>query len=318
MYYIGIDIGGTNIGAGLVDKEGKIISTLARPTIKDRSAELILDDIKDLVKSLVSKNNLATEQINSIGIGIPGTIDKKSGVLNYANNLNLDNINIVKEMQKRLNLPIFVENDANCAAIGENIDGSINNNKSIVYITIGTGLGAGIIIDGKLLNGSFGSGGEAGHMIIAYDGRQCTCGSKGCWEAYASATALKAAGKEAASKYKNTKINTLVKGQIGRINAKTVFDASNLGDEIAIEIVNQYIKYLATGLGNLINIFDPDAIVLGGGVAAQGEKLLKPLKKLLTKNVYGGVLKADIKCAALGNNAGIVGAAMLYRYNEVK
>lgn len=316
MYYIGIDLGGTNISAGIADENGNILVKASTPTMNGRAAEDIIDDMSGLCSKLMEELKLEVNDIESIGVGMPGTMDKKKGISIYANNLNFDNVNIVEEMRKRINLPCYIENDANCAAIGENVCGVAYGSKSLIYITIGTGVGAGIIINGKVFDGSFGGGGEAGHMVIVAEGEECTCGRKGCWEAYASASALRREGRIAAAKYPNSKIYDLVDGNIKLIDAKTVFDAADLGDEIALEIIDKYIKYLGIGLVNLVNIFQPEAIIIGGGVCAQGDKVIKPLVKILNEKVYGKELKTKISIATLGNDAGIVGAAMLGKINR--
>lgn len=316
MYYIGIDLGGTNISAGIVDENGNILVKASTPTMNGRAAEDIIDDMSGLCSKLMGELKLEVNDIESIGVGMPGTMDKKKGISIYANNLNFDNVNVVEEMGKRINLPCYIENDANCAAIGENVCGVAYGSKNLIYITIGTGVGAGIIINGKVFDGSFGGGGEAGHMVIVAEGEECTCGRKGCWEAYASASALRREGRIAAAKYPNSKIYDLVDGNIKLIDAKTVFDAADLGDEIALEIIDKYIKYLAIGLVNLVNIFQPEAIIIGGGVCAQGDKVIKPLIEILNEKVYGKELKTKISIATLGNDAGIVGAAMLGKINR--
>ncbi len=316
MYYLGIDLGGTNISAGITDENGNILVKSSTPTMNGRSSEDIIDDMAELCKKLAKELNIEVKDIESVGIGMPGTMNKAQGISIYANNLNFRNVNIVYEMTKRLDIPCFIENDANCAAIGENVCGVAYGSRNLIYITIGTGVGAGIIINGRVFDGSFGGGGEAGHMVIVAEGEECTCGRKGCWEAYASASALRREGRIAAAKYPNSKIYDLVDGNIKLIDAKTVFDAADLGDEIAMEIIDMYIKYVAIGLVNLVNIFQPEAIIIGGGVCAQGDKVIKPLTKILNERVYGGELKTKLCIATLGNDAGIVGAAMLGKLNR--
>ncbi len=316
MYFLGIDLGGTNISAGITDENGNILVKSSTPTMNGRSSEDIIDDMVALCKKLAEELNIEIRDIESVGIGMPGTMNKARGISIYANNLNFRNVNIVEEMTKRLDIPCFIENDANCAAIGENVCGVAYGSRNLIYITIGTGVGAGIIINGRVFDGSFGGGGEAGHMVIVAEGEECTCGRKGCWEAYASASALRREGRIAAAKYPNSKIYDLVDGNIKLIDAKTVFDAADLGDEIAMGIIDMYIKYVAIGLVNLVNIFQPEAIIIGGGVCAQGDKVIKPLTKILNEKVYGGELKTRLCIATLGNDAGIVGAAMLGKLNR--
>lgn len=313
MYYLGADIGGTNISVGIVDKDCKIIDKASTPTIQGRDYHGIIGDMVNLCKELAEKNNIALSEINSLGIGLPGLLDKKKGRLVYASNLSFDHINVIDEVKKLIDLPIYIENDANCAAIGEMVCGAANGNKNVIYITLGTGVGAGIILNGKVFRGAFGGGGEAGHMVIRAEGEMCTCGRKGCWEAYASATALRREGRIAAAKYPNSEIYNLVDGNIKLIDAKTVFDAADLNDKVALEIVDIYTKCVAIGLVNLVNIFEPEAIVIGGGICAQGDRVIKPVTKILSERVYGGVLKTKVCVASLGNDAGIVGAAMLYK-----
>lgn len=311
MYFLGIDVGGTNISAGIVNENGELLSKLTTPTMNGRNSEDILDDMAALCMRLCENMKIEIKDVKSVGIGLPGLMDKKKGVLKYANNLNFDHINVIKEMKARTGLPIYIENDANCAALGENTCGASKGEKNVIYITLGTGVGAGIIHNGKIFDGAVGNGGEAGHMVIIAEGEECSCGRKGCWEAYASASALRREGRIAAAKYPNCEIYNLVDGNIKLIDAKTVFDAADLGDPIAEDIIDRYIKYVAIGLVNLVNIFQPEKLVIGGGICAQGDKVIKPVKKILKERVYGGELKTDIAVASLGNDAGIVGAAML-------
>ena len=316
MYYLGVDLGGTNIFVGLVDENGKIISKESTPTISVRSADLILDDLIALCKKVVAENNLELSDVEYVGIGVPGVVNRETGVLEYANNLNFKHTNIAEYVGKALGLQVYLENDANCAAIGEITTGAGDGLKDVIYITLGTGVGSGIIVNGKLLRGAFGGGTEAGHMVVMYEGEQCTCGRLGCWEAYASATALAREGRMAAAKYPNCEIYNLVDGNIKLINAKMVFDAGDKGDEVALDIIDKYIKYVAIGIVNLVNIFEPQSVIIGGGVCAQGVKLTRPIQQIVRDKAYGGNCKTEIKVAKLGNDAGIVGAAMLGNYQE--
>ncbi len=313
MYYLGVDIGGTNISAGIIDEDSRIVDKASTPTIQGRDYHDILGDSARLCLKLAEKNNISMKDIYSVGIGLPGLLDTKKGCFVYANNLSFNHINIIDEVKKYIDKPIFIENDANCAAIGEMMCGAAHGNKNVIYITLGTGVGAGIILNGKVFRGAFGGGGEAGHMVIMAQGEPCTCGRKGCWEAYASATALRREGRIAAAKYPSSEIYNLVDGNIKLIDAKTVFDAADLNDEIALEIVDLYSKYLAIGLVNLVNIFQPETIVIGGGICAQGDRVITPVTKILKEKVYGGELKTKLAIATLGNDAGIVGAALLYK-----
>lgn len=313
MYYLGVDIGGTNISAGIIDESSKLIDKASTPTIQGRDYHSILADTAKLCLDLIEKNEIDMDSVSSLGVGLPGLVDTKKGCLVYANNLSFDHINIIDELKKYIDKPIYIENDANCAAIGEMMCGAAHGNKNVIYITLGTGVGAGIIFNGKVFRGAFGGGGEAGHMVIMAEGEMCTCGRKGCWEAYASATALRREGRIAAAKYPNSEIYNLVDGNIKLIDAKTVFDAADLNDKVALDILDMYSKYLAIGLVNLVNIFQPETIVIGGGICAQGDRVITPVTQILKDRVYGGELKTKLAVATLGNDAGIVGAALLYK-----
>ncbi len=313
MYYLGVDIGGTNISAGIIDEKNCIIDKASTPTIQGRDYHDILGDSAKLCLAMMEKNDIDMSEINSVGIGLPGLVDKKAGCLVYANNLAFDHINVISEVKKYIDKPIYIENDANCAAIGEMMCGAAHGDKNVIYITLGTGVGAGIILNGKVFRGAFGGGGEAGHMVIMAEGEMCTCGRKGCWEAYASATALRREGRIAAAKYPNSEIYHLVDGNIKLIDAKTVFDAADLGDKVALDILDAFSKHLAIGLVNLVNIFQPETIVIGGGICAQGDRVITPVTQILADRVYGGELKTKLALATLGNDAGIVGAALLYK-----
>jgi glucokinase len=313
MYYIGVDVGGTNISAGILDEDYKMIVKGSTPTMQGRDYHAILEDMSRLCLSLMEKNNITMDEISSVGIGLPGLVDVEEGTLVYANNLCFGHIEVISEVKKYFDKPIFIDNDANCAAIGEMMCGSAHGDKNVIYITLGTGVGAGIILNGKVFRGAFGGGAEAGHMVIMAEGEVCTCGRKGCWEAYASATALRREGRIAAAKYPNSEIYNLVDGNIKLIDAKTVFDAADLNDEVALKIVDDYTKYLAIGLVNIVNIFQPETIIFGGGICAQGNRMLGPVTDILKEKVYGGELKTKLAVATLGNDAGIVGAALLYK-----
>lgn len=313
MYYIGIDLGGTNIAAGIVDDHGKIIVKGSVPTIKERNYTEIIADMAKLAQKLLEDAGLKVSDVKSIGIGSPGTPDSKNGILVYSNNLSFENVPMRDEVQKYLNLPVYIDNDANVAALAESVAGAAKGVEHSVAITIGTGIGGGVVINGKVYNGFNSAASEIGHSVIVKDGEPCTCGRKGCWEAYASATACIRQTKEAAQKNPDSIINKLVEGDLSKIEAKTLFDAAKQGDEVALETLNHYIEYLAEGLINVINIFQPEILVIGGGVCRQGDYLLNPLRELINKYSYsaGRIPHTAIKVAEMENDAGIVGAAML-------
>lgn len=312
MYFIGVDLGGTSIKAAVVSEEGKILIKDSVPTYAERSSGEILKDMAMLIKDLIAEAGLKEEQITSIGVGSPGTPDVENGVLLYANNFaDFNNAPIRSELQKYFDMPVYLENDANVAALGESLVGAGQGYKNCVAITLGTGVGSGIIINGKIYGGSFHGGAEFGHMVIEAGGEPCTCGRKGCWEAYSSATAIIRDGRVAAARNPKSLINEYVDGDLSEVNAKVVFDAYHAGDESAIAVVKRYIRYLAVGVVNTINTLEPEVLVIGGGVSAQRDNLLNPLKEEVNSETYGGESKTILKIAELGNDAGVIGAALL-------
>jgi glucokinase len=313
MYYIGIDLGGTNIAVGLVDEEGKIIHKDSVPTLNEREYPEIIKDMAMLSLKVIEDSGVSLKEVKSIGIGSPGTPNSEEGILVYANNLKFRNVPMRAEIQKYIDLPVYLDNDANVAALAESVAGACKGARHSVTITLGTGVGTGVVIDGKVYSGFNNAAAEMGHMVIVVDGEQCTCGRKGCWEAYASATALIRQTKKAAVANPDSLINKLVDGDLSKINAKVPFDAARQGDRVGLQIVEEYMKYLAEGLANVINIFQPEIIAIGGGISKEGEYLLAPLRKLVSERIYTveGVPQTRIVAAQLGNDAGIVGAAML-------
>ena len=312
-YYIGIDLGGTFVKCGIVDETGDILIKDKIPTGNGRPYTEIAVDMADFAAELVSRAGLKKEQAKAVGFGAPGTIDSKNGVIVYSNNIRWENVPLCREIEKRLSLPTYITNDANAAALGENFCGAGKDYASMVFITLGTGVGGGIIIDGKIFEGNKSAGAEIGHEVIRMGGEKCTCGRRGCFEAYASATALIQQTKRAMQKNKDTLLWNLCENDIEKVDGKTVFDAKGVGDKTAARVVKNYIRYLAEGVTNLVNVFRPEAIVLGGGVCAQGEKLIRPLKRRVNALAYGGTEYAPvaITTASLGNDAGLCGAARL-------
>ncbi|HBQ63770.1 MAG TPA: glucokinase [Clostridiales bacterium] len=318
MFTIGIDLGGTNIAAGLVDAAGNLVCKKSVPTLRDRDHTDIIKDMAMLSFKVAEEAGVDMKQIHSIGIGSPGTPDIPRGIIVYANNLNFRNVPMAAEMNKYIQLPVHIDNDANCAALAESRAGAAKGHKHSVTITIGTGIGSGVIIDGRIYSGFNNAAAEMGHMVILSGGELCTCGRLGCWEAYASATALIRQTRQAAMVDSHSKINNLVEGNLDRVDAKTAFDAARIGDETGKQVVDQFIFYLADGVVNLINIFQPEVLVVGGGVCKEGETLLGPLRELVRKSAYTReeVPQTQIRVAQLGNDAGIVGAALLGRQTE--
>lgn len=312
MYYLGVDLGGMSIKAGLVNEAYEIVATKTIPTKRERSSEEVLKDMAMLCKDVLTEAGLTETDIHSIGIGSPGIASPEDGIILSSSNLNFNHVNVRAEIQKYLNCDVYVENDANCAALGEAIAGAAKGEKNVVVVTLGTGVGGGIINEGKIYRGAFCGAGEVGHQVIIRDGITCGCGRKGCWEQYASATALIRQAQEIAKEHINSKIVSFAGGKIENITAKNVFDAAQAGDHIANEVLKKYFEYVAMGLTNLINILEPSMIVLGGGMSAQGDYLVKPIKEFVQAEMYGGLsLKTKIRAAELGNPAGIIGAALL-------
>ena len=317
MYRIGVDLGGTNIAAAIVDENYNIIKKGSVPTLAHREAALIMDDMAALCRSVCKEAGVELSEVEAVGIASPGIANNIDGVVEYACNLPFIKYPICAELGARLGISnVHVENDANAAAWGEAVAGAARGSKSSIMITLGTGVGGGIIIDNQVYSGFNFAGAELGHIVISVGGRPCNCGRRGCWEAYSSATALirmtsekleecRAAGRE-------TCIEALV-NEHGKVSGRTAFQALRAGDEAGREVVEEYIKYLASGLASIINIFQPEILSLGGGVSGEGQYLLDMLVPAVCAETYGGeyVKPTEIKIAALKNDAGLIGAACL-------
>ena len=314
-YYVGIDLGGTNIVAGVVDEEYNIVAKASTKTNCPRPEKEIADDMAKMAIQAVENANLTMEQIEWIGIGTPGIANSEKGIIEYSNNLGFKNTPMVEYIRETIDKPVFIENDANAAAYGEFVAGAAKGAKNAVCITLGTGVGGGIIVDGKIYSGSNFAGAEIGHTVIEVDGAQCSCGRKGCFEAYSSATGLIRMTNEAIAEHPDSIMAEMAK--TAKVTARTSFDAMRDGDKYAKEIVDKYIKYLAAGITNTINIFQPDVLCIGGGVCNEGDALLIPVKEIVMKEVYtrNSEKNAEIVIAKLGNDAGIIGAAFLGRAN---
>ena len=314
-YRLGIDLGGTNIVAAVVDEKYKIVGKASCNTAVPRPEEEICDSMAEVALKAVAKAKLTMDDIKTVGIGVPGAVNPETGVIEYSANLFFHNWEIVKMMQERLNKPVNIENDANAAAYGEYLAGAAKGAKNALAITLGTGVGAGIIIDGKIYSGSNYAGAEMGHMVIVKDGKECACGRKGCWEAYASATGLINLTKEAIVKERPdcSYMLKLCDGDISKVSGVTAFKAAKDGDEIGRQVVSTYISYLACGVINAINIFQPDVLCIGGGISNEGDNLLEPLRDIVKGERYtkhNDKQTVICKCE-LGNDAGIIGAAFL-------
>ena len=312
MYRIGIDLGGTFIAAGLVDGSLRIIDKESVRTNAPRPMEAIADDMAALVRELLARNGLRREDLAAVGVGVPGTANRENGHLEDANNLGFDDEPFVSVLEERLGLPVRFGNDANAAAWGEYRAGGCRED-SFVMMTIGTGIGGGVILNGKLWDGINGAAAEFGHMAICCGGAACNCGRRGCFEAYASATALIRQTRERMETDRETLLWKLCGGDAGRVEARTVFDGAAAGDAACAALLDAYTTYLAEGTANIINLFQPAFLCVGGGVSRAGEALLTPLREKTAQRIYSQNAKRNtqIILAQLDNDAGIIGAALL-------
>ncbi len=310
--YIGVDVGGMSVKGGIVTKDGKIVHKEVVKTDCRNGATLFLKDTKNLLVSLINFAHNNGYEIDGIGFGIPGVVNNKLGIIDYATNLHFNDVHL-KEYLNDLNIPIYLTNDANAAALAEQKFGAGKNYKDVVFVTLGTGIGGGIVIDNKLFEGYEGRGGEIGHMVIVVNGDQCNCGRKGCFERYASATALLKFTKEAMLNDKDSLMLEYCHNDINNVDGSTSFECAKKGDKTANEVIDKYIMYLGEGLLNICNIFRPQAIILGGGVSNQGDYLKNKVEKYLKDNHYGykATPKVDVLIATLKNDSGIIGAASI-------
>lgn len=315
MYYLGIDVGGTNLVAGIVDEQYRIAAKFQAKTKVPCTPDEFADALVFTIDGVLEKAGLTLEDVPWVGIGTPGTVNSDTGVIEFANNLQFENLPLRELMEKRLDgKRVLMENDANAAAYGEYIAGALKGSKNAIAITLGTGVGGGVIIDGNVYSGSNFAGAELGHTVIVTDGKPCTCGRHGCWESYSSATGLIRITKEHLEEApKDGEIWKLIEENDGEIDGRTSFDAMRRGDPTGQAIVDEYMKYLAVGLTNMINIFQPDILCIGGGISHEGDRLLVPIRKMIDKEQYAiHTSKKTWVCAAeLGNDAGIIGAAVL-------
>ena len=312
MIAIGIDIGGTSIKGAAVDSNGTVYEKFSIPFVKGEAGEITIQKLAETVKEYIAAHNLDNKVVG-IGIGSPGTLDIKNGVVNYANNLGWNNLPVAELMQKVLPYPVRLTNDANAAALGEAKFGAGKKYETVIMLTLGTGVGGGIIIDGKLYEGNEGKGGELGHIVVQIDGEPCSCGRKGCLEAYASATALIRETKK--EMYKNKRsLLWKISPEIELVGGKAVFEGAAQGDKSAIKVLDNYIKYLGEGILNFCNIFRPNVVVLSGGIANAGKPLFEPLNQYLKDREYGYKATPEVKVvpAELGYDSGKIGAAALF------
>ena len=312
MYYVGIDVGGMSLKAGIVDDEGKVLFKKAVKTTPGRAGELIVGDLANLIKDIISESKISDKDIAGVGMGFPGSVWDEKGVVRYCCNINLVDIPMVKMLkEKGINYPIYISNDANCAVLGEAYVGAAKGAKNVVLITIGTGLGTGIFVEGVLLTGNRSAGAEGGHMQINIGGAKCGCDKKGHYEAYASATALLRQAKEACEKHPESLMNDLFKKH--GYEGYCIFNAAEQGDETAKKVIAKFVKYVGMGAVSLCNLFYPEYFLIGGGIANNGPLFIPQLQRYISRNVYGNKYNPKIKvqAAKLLNDAGIIGAACL-------
>ena len=312
MIRVGIDVGGTGIKVGIVDENIKIIREGSIPTVTDIPFEEQVKRIVDCVLSTVDKAGFSSEEIESVGVGIPGIASSETGEIIKCTNMGWNHVPFREVFRRYLDKPVCIDNDANVAALAESVAGVSAGTSSSVFITIGTGIGSGIIINGQIWKGAHGIGGELGHTILDLDGVPCTCGNHGCLERYCSATALIRMAREAVAEHPESIILLLAGGDPSGIEAKTVFDASKENDETAVAVYRRYISCLAQAVASVINLLDPEVIVLGGGVSKAGNYLLDPLVREFPQYVlFNDQPLPSVKIAVLGSEAGIIGASML-------
>lgn len=306
-YGFGVDLGGTTVKIAYFDENGTMLDTWEIPTVTAEGGKQILPDIAASINEYRSSHSIPNTSLLGLGIGVPGPVDA-SGMVNRCVNLGWGVFNICNELGALTGLPVKAGNDANVAAMGEYWKGGGKGCKNMVFVTLGTGVGGGIIIGGRIYDGMRGAGAELGHTLLVMDGEPCTCGRRGCWEAYSSATALIRQACQAAARHPESLL-----ARLADVNGKTVFDAADRGDETAQAVVDRYCDYLGAGLVNIVNALAPEVILIGGGISRQGERLLAPVRRYVERNCFGGKDGAVpvIAPAKLGNEAGIIGAAAL-------
>ncbi|MCY6484867.1 ROK family glucokinase [Clostridium aestuarii] len=311
---IGIDLGGTNIAFGLVNEEGRIIYKKQVKTEVYKGEKNIVEKMVSAINEILENNSLTLDQIKSIGIGVPGVVDYDNGIVKECVNLNWKEVNLRELIKNKINKSVLLENDANAAAVGEYLCGSMKGAVNSILITLGTGVGGGLILNNKLFRGSNGAALEIGHIIIGENFYNCSCGNNGCFETFASATAIIKYAQKLIKEGNKSIIMEMVNNDVDKIDAKVVFDAAREDDLVANKVIDRFVKYLAKGINSIINFLDVDSIAIGGGVSAAEEMFLPKLKEEIMNNkLFKSMPLCEIKKTVLGNDAGIIGAAMLDR-----
>lgn len=312
MNIIGIDVGGMSIKGGICDENGNIRYSYSVKTKTYDKSYSISEDIASVIDGLLKLSCLKITDIAGVGIGHPGVVDSTNGVIKYSNNIALENVPLIAELKQRFNAEYYINNDANCAVLGEMIFGSAKGYNDVILITLGTGVGSGIVIDGKLFEGRESGGAEAGHMVIVSHGNKCNCGRYGCYETYASASALIRQTKKAMENAPDSLMHRIAE-ESGQVDGKTAFTAAKLNDDAAMQVVETYVGYISEGLINLANIFRPEVIIIGGGISKEGNFLIDKLAGDMSWQTFGGRHnpQVEVRAAQLFNNAGILGAVAL-------
>lgn len=313
-YSIGVDLGGTNIKSGMVQtSSGKVITRMTLPTQTSLGKEVIISNIKKSINRLIKYAEKRGVKIDSIGLGCPGTVDVQTGkIMGMIPNLpQLKNTDIKEELKKEFTIPIYVDNDANLMGLAEHRYGSAKGFKNCLFLTIGTGIGGGIILDGKIFRGSKYAGAEFGHTSIKFDGKRCRCGNVGCVEAYAAAPAIGEKTKRLLRKGKSSLLFNWVKGDLKKLSNKLIFEAFKKGDRLATEVVAEVSVYLGTAIASAVNLLNPEVVVIGGGVGQAGKKFIEMIEYQVKKRVNPPTGAFKMKKARLGNDAGFIGAAIL-------
>ena len=320
MYYIGVDIGGTNLKAGLVNEVGALLVTEKMKVAELADPAKMAWTLYVLVQKLCQSADIPLEKVASVGVGVPGTVEIHYGTILYTCNLPWRNVPLRKLFHQLCPLPLYIENDANCAALAEYFAGAGRGTKRFITITLGTGIGGGIVHNGKISHGSNGMAGEVGHMVIDWNGEECPCGRKGCWERYASAKALKSMTQKAMEEHPDSILAQVVEENAGHVSGQSAFIAARRGCPVGQQVCDQYVAYLAAGITNLINIYQPDALAIGGGVSNEEDaQLLLPLRRLVEQESLPCApdKRTRIVRAELGTQAGLIGAALLGKNKRI-
>lgn len=309
MLRIGVDLGGTKIAAGIIDENYDLLCRSEVPTCPEKGPEGVIKDMADCVFAALEQAGKTVSDCAGIGIGSPGLCDTVNGSVRNAHNLGWYGVPVCDMLSAATGLPVKVDNDANCAALGEVVAGAAKGSRDVLMVTLGTGVGGGIIIDGKIYSGWQSLGGEIGHICIQMDGEPCSCGQRGCWEAYAASSALVRQAEKAAAEHPESTL-----ASAGKLDGKKIFAAVKAGDETARAVLKQYCKYVGVGLVNMVNCIFPETIIIGGGISAVGETLLEPIREYIGENFFASKkeLMPRVAQATLGNDAGIIGAAALW------